>query len=105
MPVTRRDFLLRVGQAGGYSAAYIAMQSLGLFPAAASQSPVTLSVPPNVGKGTRVVILGGGISGLVAAYEMRALGYDCTVLEARSRPGRRNWSVRSEERRVGKGCR
>ena len=94
MALTRRDFLLRVGQAGGYSAAYITMQSLGLFPAAAAQSPVTLSAAPDIGKGTRVAILGGGISGLVAAYEMRSLGYDCTVLEARSRPGGRNWTVR-----------
>jgi len=45
-------------------------------------------------KGVKVVILGGGISGLVAAYEMKALGYDCTVLEARPRPGGRNWTVR-----------
>ena len=95
MALTRRDFLLRVGQAGGYSAASIAMQSLGLFPAAAAaQAPFTISTPPNIGKGTRVAILGGGISGLVAAYEMKALGYDCTVLEARSRPGGRNWTVR-----------
>jgi monoamine oxidase len=94
MALTRRDFLLRVGKAGGYSAAYITMQSLGLFPAASAQMPVTLSAPPNIGKGTRVAILGGGISGLVAAYEMRSLGYHCTVLEARSRPGGRNWSVR-----------
>jgi len=94
MPLSRREFLLRVGQVGGYSAASIAMQSLGLFPAAA-QSRVTISAPPDVGKGTRVAILGGGISGLVAAYEMRALGYDCTVLEARSRPGGRNWTVRA----------
>src|SRR5512142_2435560 len=93
MPLTRRQFLLRVGQVGGYSAASIAMQSLGLFPAAA-QHRFTISAPPETGKGTRVAILGGGTSGLVAAYEMRALGYDCTVLEARSRPGGRNWTVR-----------
>src|ERR1035438_7750093 len=93
MALSRRDFLMRVGKAGGYSAAFLTMQSMGLFPAAA-QAKVSLSVAAGTGKGVKVVILGGGISGLVAAYEMKALGYDCTVLEARSRPGGRNWTVR-----------
>jgi monoamine oxidase len=39
-------------------------------------------------------VLGGGIAGLVTAYELRQLGYTCTLLEARSRPGGRNWTVR-----------
>ena len=93
MAISRRDFLLRVGQAGGYSAAFLTMQSMGLMPARA-QAPVHLSIAPNAGKGVKVVTLGGGISGLVSAYEMCALGFDCTVLEARSRPGGRNWTVR-----------
>ena len=99
MGLSRRDFITRVGQAGGYSAAFVAMQGIGLMPerAAAAQSASTgspIAAPPNVGKGTRVVILGAGIAGLVAAYEMRALGYECTVLEARERPGGRNFTVR-----------
>ena len=93
MAISRRDFLLRVGQAGGYSAAFLTMQSMGLMPAS-GQAPVRLSLAPDAGKGVKVVILGGGISGLVSAYEMRALGFDCTVLEARGRPGGRNWTVR-----------
>ena len=93
MSLSRRDFLMRVGRAGGYSAAFLTMQSMGLMPAPAEMS-VTLDAAPGVGKGVRVVILGGGISGLVAAYEMKSLGYDCTVLEARPRPGGRNWTVR-----------
>jgi monoamine oxidase len=93
MSVSRRDFLLRVGQAGGYSAAFFTMQGLGLIePCRAARAPLAA---PGSGKGTRVVVLGGGIAGLVAAYELRALGYDCTLLEARSRPGGRNWTVRS----------
>jgi len=93
MSLSRRDFLMRVGRAGGYSAAFLGMQSMGLMPAPAEMS-VTLDAAPGIGKGVKVVILGGGISGLVAAYEMKALGYDCTVLEARPRPGGRNWTVR-----------
>ena len=81
MGITRRDFLTRVGQAGGYSAAFLTMQGLGLIEARAAISD-PLQATPGSGKGIKVVILGGGIAGLVAAYELRALGYECTVLEA-----------------------
>ena len=92
MGVTRRDFLLRVGQAGGYSAAFLTMQGLGLVqPSKAVAAPLAA---PGSGKGVRVVVLGAGIAGLVAAYELRALGYECVLLEARGRPGGRNWTVR-----------
>ena len=94
MGCSRRQFLMNVGRAGGYSAAFITMQHLGLMevPAAAA---APLAVEPGSGKGTKVVILGGGVAGLVAAYEMRKAGYSCTVLEARQRPGGRNWTVRN----------
>ena len=94
MSCSRREFLMRVGRAGGYSAVFLTMQHLGLMeiPAAAG---VPLEIEPGSGKGTSVVILGGGIAGLVAAYEMRKAGYSCTVLEARQRPGGRNWTVRN----------
>jgi monoamine oxidase len=49
-------------------------------------------LPP--GNGTRVVILGAGIAGMVAALELGKAGYECRVLEARSRPGGRNWTLR-----------
>ncbi len=97
MGISRRDFLMRVGQAGGYSAAFLTMQTIGLFPPAAAFAE-PLRVEPGIGKGVKVAILGGGIAGLVAAYEMRALGYDCTLLEARTRPGGRNWTVRGGDK-------
>jgi len=97
MGITRREFLMRVGQAGGYSAAFLTMQGMGLTPLRA-EMPLPLAVAPGTGKGVKVVILGGGIAGLVAAYEMKALGYDCTLLEARERPGGRNWSVRGGDK-------
>ena len=39
--------------------------------------------------GKRVVVVGGGFSGLAAAYELASVGYDVTVLEARNRIGGR----------------
>ncbi len=93
MGVSRREFLARVGQAGGFQAAFVTMHSLGLMaPSAAATAPLALA--PDTGKGVRVAILGGGIAGLVAAYELRAAGYNCVVLEARGRPGGRNRTVR-----------
>ena len=97
MAITRRDFLTRVGQAGGYSAAFLTMQGLGLIEASAAPRS-SIEAPTGSGKGTKVVVLGGGIAGLVAAYELRALGYDCTLLEARERPGGRNWTVRGGDK-------
>ena len=94
MASTRRDFLNRVGMAGGYGATFTAMQSLGLLPSVASAASV-VDFPLNTGKGVKVVILGGGIAGLVSAYELGKAGFHCTVLEARERPGGRNWTVRN----------
>ena len=93
MGCTRRDFITRVGQAGGYSAAFLAMQAMGLTEARAL-GPTSVQAASGSGNGVKVVILGGGIAGLVTAYELRQLGYACTVLEARSRPGGRNYTVR-----------
>ncbi len=93
MGLTRRNFLAQVGQAGGFGAAFLAMQGLGLAGAAASE-PIAVEAAAGSGNGVKVAILGGGIAGLVAAYELRALGYTCTVLEARMRPGGRNYTVR-----------
>ena len=94
MGLSRRDFLMRVGQVGGYSAAFTMMQSLGLMPITASAAP-TMEHPPGSGKGASVVILGAGIAGLASAYELGKLGYSCTLLEARERIGGRNWTARN----------
>ena len=99
MALSRREFLTRVGRAGGYGAAFMTMQQLGLMGAPRSHA-MTLAAAPGSGKGVKVVILGGGIAGLVAAYELGQLGYNCTLLEARARPGGRNWTVRGGDKVV-----
>jgi monoamine oxidase len=93
MALSRRQFLMRVGQAGGYGATFTLMQTLGLLPAPDAQA-ADREVKAVAGHGTSVVILGGGIAGLVSAYELNKAGYKCTILEPRQRPGGRNWSVR-----------
>ena len=94
MASTRRDFLMRVGDAGGFGAAFATMQSLGLMPMAASAASVP-DLPADAGKGVKAVVLGGGIAGLVAAYEMGKAGFQCTLLEAQERPGGRIWTIRN----------
>ena len=64
MGLSRRSFLTRVGQAGGYSAAFLAMQGLGLMESKA-EAPTPIAAPSGSGKGVKVVVLGGGIAGLV----------------------------------------
>ena len=93
MAVTRRNFIARVLQTGGYGAAFSTMQTLGLLAQPEAQPFVNL--PKDLVKGRTVVILGAGIAGMVAAYELRKAGFECTLLEARERPGGRNWTIRN----------
>lgn len=44
--------------------------------------------------GRKVVIIGGGLAGLCAAYELQGLSYDVTVFEARNRVGGRVRSLK-----------
>lgn len=93
MSVSRRAFIQRVAQMGGYSAAYSAMHLLGLIPEVGA-SPLP-DLPADFGRGKRVLILGAGIAGLVSALELRKAGFTVNILEARSRPGGRSWTVRN----------
>jgi monoamine oxidase len=81
---------MRAAAAGGASLMYEAMTGLGLL-AMPAQTRFELS-----GKvaGTRVLVLGAGLSGLTIAYELGKVGYDCRVLEGRARPGGRVFTVR-----------
>lgn len=97
MSLTRRALLERLGLAGGVSAVYLGMEAMGLLnaPPAAAEP---FALPPAPGRRKSVVILGAGIAGLVAAYELRRSGWDVTVIEARDRIGGRVWTVRGGDR-------
>jgi len=94
MGISRRDVLMRVGAAGGAGAMLAAMNMLGLSPATPA-SAASFALPPASGNGKSVVVLGAGIAGLVAAYELQQAGYRVTVLEARKRAGGRAWTIRT----------
>jgi len=89
---TRRDFLRQIGALGGYRAVYLTLQALGLVDTAAAAEPV--AIEQGTAHGTKIVILGAGVAGLSAAYELTRAGYSCTVLEVRDRVGGRNWTIR-----------
>jgi monoamine oxidase len=92
--LTRRTFLHRIGQAGGAAAVLQTMSALGLGAASTPAYAGPPQLAPESGKGVRIAVLGGGIAGLVSAFELSKAGYAVTVLEARSRPGGRVFTVR-----------
>ena len=93
MAMTKRGFLLAVGAAAGTGAVYRTMQALGMRTVQGARAAPP-DLPAGSGSGVRVVILGAGIAGMAAAWELAKAGYRCTILEASARAGGRNLTVR-----------
>ncbi|PZO75239.1 MAG: hypothetical protein DI640_04260 [Sphingomonas taxi] len=98
--ITRRTILGRLGLIGGLGATLGAMQALGLTGGliGTSHAEALATLTPTLGKGVHVVVLGAGIAGLTAAYELEQAGFQVTVLEARDRVGGRAWTVRDGDK-------
>ncbi len=94
--ITRRSLLRQIGMMGGLGATFGAMQALGLESSAFAQGVPAL--PPTLGKGVHVVVLGAGIAGLTSAYELEQAGFLVTLIEARDRVGGRAWTVRGGDK-------
>lgn len=84
--LTRREFLRR----GGAAVAGAALASCA-DPVGPGEAPGAM-----LGAGTpkRVVVVGAGMAGLVAAYELGRAGHHVTVVEARDRVGGRVLTIR-----------
>jgi len=88
---SRRDLLTAIGKAGGAVALYQAMTALG------HAAPSQFAGPPKLSgarPGASVIVLGSGLAGMVAAYELTKAGYKVSILEYQDRPGGRNYTVR-----------
>src|ERR1044072_1593371 len=93
MTVTRRSLLGSMAKLGGAGAV---AETLALwdFLKPAPALAASLALPKESGRGKSVVILGAGVSGLTAAYELDRAGYDCVILEAQRRAGGRSLTLR-----------
>src|SRR6202167_4927073 len=89
--LSRRRLLTMIGLSAGSFVMYQAMYSLGLAAETTFQEPIHLSPAP---RGASVLVLGAGMAGLVAAYELRNAGYQVKVLEYNRRVGGRSWTLR-----------
>lgn len=91
--ITRRRFFELLGAAGGAAAVYHGLTTLGLLGIGqAAAAPPNL--PADLGAGQRVLVLGAGVAGLCAAYELAKGGFEVTVLEAAGRIGGRSFTAR-----------
>jgi monoamine oxidase len=88
---SRRGLLSMIGKVAGGGLMYQAMASLGHARESSYRGPLELSQSK---KGGMVVVLGAGLAGMAAAFELRAAGYQVQILEYQERAGGRCWTVR-----------
>ena len=87
---SRRKLLTMIGRAAGSAVMYETMVAMGYAGTSDFDGPIHLTGDV---KDASVLILGAGLAGMTAAYELRKAGYRVRILEYNNRPGGRNWSL------------
>src|SRR3569623_1328844 len=87
---TRRQLLTAIGMMGGTAALYQARTTMGHASETQYKGPPDLQ---GARAGASVLVLGAGLAGMVAAYELNKAGYKVRILEYQNRAGGRNWSL------------
>jgi monoamine oxidase len=98
--LSRRHLLTLIGATAGGAAMYQAMADLGFADESPYRGPIKLDGDP---KGASVVVLGAGLAGMTAAFELDRAGYKVQILEYNTRAGGRNWSLRGGDTYVELG--
>src|ERR1700760_2637734 len=91
IPLSRRALLSLIGRSAGGAMMYQAMSSLGFAADSTFKGPPKLD---GAKKGATVLVLGCGIGGATAAFELKNAGYNVKVLEYNRRAGGRSWTIR-----------
>jgi len=87
---SRRKFLTAIGIVAGSDTLYQAMTTLGYGAETQFAGAPDLS---GARPGSSVLVIGSGLAGMLAAYELSKAGYKVRVLEYQNRSGGRNWSL------------
>ena len=82
MTIDRREFLRHLLSAAGLAISPLDQLAFGEWRIAAAQQP------------RRIIVVGAGLGGLVAAHELTKAGNDVVVLDAQLRAGGRVYTLR-----------
>jgi hypothetical protein len=97
MAIMRRKLLNAMARLGRAAAVYETLTAWDYLRPPEVQAAV-LELARNSGEGRTVAILGAGVAGVCAAFELERAGYDCVILEATHRAGGRSLTLRRGSR-------